>query len=69
MKRSSQFVNGVLVGALLMLAAHWGNWLITPASHPDSTPLDSWLTVAGMVVCVTVAVVLIRKHRNESGLS
>ena len=69
MKRSSQFVNGVVAGALLMLAAHWGNWLITPASHPDSTPLDSWLTVAGMVVCVTVAVVLIRKHRNESGLS
>ena len=69
MKRFTQFDAGLIAGALLMLAAHWGNWLITPASHPDSTPLDSWLTVAGMVVCVAVAVVFIRKHRNESGLS
>ncbi len=69
MKRFTQFDAGLIAGALLMLAAHWGNWLITPASHPDSTPLDSWLTVAGMVVCVTVAVVFIRKHRNESGPS
>ena len=69
MKRVKQFDAGLVAGGLLMLAARGGNWLITPARHPDSTPLDSWLTVAGMVVCVAVAVVFIRKHRNESGLS
>ena len=69
MRRFTQFDAGLVAGMLLMLAARGGNWLITPASHPDSTSLDSWLTVAGMVVCVTVAVVLMRKHRNVSGLS
>ena len=62
MKRTSQFGNGVLAGGLLMLAANGGHWLITPARHPDSTPAEYWFTVVGMVICIAVAVVLIRKH-------
>ena len=62
MKRSTQFGNGVLAGGLLMLAANGGHWLITPDRHPDSTSAEYWFTVVGMVICIAVAVVLIRKH-------
>ena len=62
MKRSSQFTYGVLAGGLLVLGASWGNWLITPDRHPDSTPAEFWFTLVGMMICIAVAVVLIRKQ-------
>ena len=69
MKRFSQFDAGLIAGMLLILAAHGGNWLITPMGHPESTSFDTWVTMAGMAFCIVVAVVLMRKHRNKSGVS
>ncbi len=63
MRRVNQFDAGMLAGVLLILAARGGNWLITPASHPDSTPFQLWATVVGIVICVAGMFALIRRHR------
>ncbi len=63
MRRVNRFDAGMLAGMLLIFAARGGNWLITPASHPDSTPFQLWATVVGIVVCGVGVFALIKRHR------
>ena len=63
MKSANQFDAGMLAGVLFTFAALGGNWLITPARHPDSTPFQLWATVVGIVVCVAGVFALIRGYR------
>jgi len=69
MKRPNQFDAGMLAGMLFIFAALGGNWLITPARHPESTPFQLWATVAGIVICVAGAVAMIKKAPSDRARS
>ena len=62
MKRANQFDTGMVAGMLFTFAALGGNWLITPARHPDSTQFQLWAVVVGIVICLAGAVALFRWH-------
>jgi hypothetical protein len=47
---------GFLGGLMLAVAASWVNWLITPMSHPDATPLLSMLVIVQVIVGTVLAV-------------
>lgn len=48
--------NGYVSGMLTMLAAWGGNWLITPAAHPDASSVRVAGVVAQVVVCAVLAI-------------
>ncbi len=66
MREQKAFDTGVAAGFFLALAAWAGNWLITPMSHPDVTPLRHTLVVAQAVICLAIALFLFLKKRPRA---
>jgi hypothetical protein len=58
MREQKAFDLGVTAGFFLTLAAWSGNWLITPMSHPDATPLRTTLVIVQALVCLAIALFL-----------
>jgi hypothetical protein len=58
MREQKAFDTGVTAGFFLALAGWAGNWLITPMSHPDATPLRRTLVIAQALVCLGIALFL-----------
>jgi hypothetical protein len=64
MSKSSGFDRGILAGMLIMVGAVSGNWLITPAQHPDASTLRTMGVVAQLVLGIGVGVWLIVRERS-----
>jgi hypothetical protein len=58
MREQKAFDAGVAAGFFLALAAWAGNWLITPMSHPDATPLRRTLVIVQALVCLAIGLFL-----------
>jgi hypothetical protein len=69
MREQKAFDVGATAGFFLALAAWAGNWLITPMSHPDATPLRRTLVIAQAVVCLAVALFLFLTKRPRASSS
>jgi hypothetical protein len=63
MREQKAFDTGVAAGFFLALAGWSGNWLITPMSHPDATPLRRTLVIAQALVCLAIALFLFYTKR------
>jgi len=55
---------GVLAGILAAIAAQSGNWLITPAAHPDASAARAVAVGIQGVLCLGVAIALLVHHRR-----
>ncbi|MGZ3332149.1 MAG: hypothetical protein ACXU91_12855 [Gemmatimonadaceae bacterium] len=64
MSKSSGFDRGVLAGMLIVFGAVSGNWLITPAQHPDASTLRTIGVVAQLVLGIGVGAWLIVRERS-----
>jgi hypothetical protein len=64
MTKSSGFDRGVLAGILITFGAVSGNWLITPAQHPDASTLRTIGVVAQAVLGIGVGVWMIVRERS-----
>jgi len=69
MREQKAFDVGVAAGFFLALAAWAGNWLITPMSHPDATPLRRTLVIAQSLVCLAIALFLFLTKRPRASSS
>lgn len=63
MREQKAFDTGAVAGFFLALAGWAGNWLITPVSHPDATPLRRTLVIVQALVCLGIAVFLFMTKR------
>jgi|GEM_PF-4370297 len=48
--------NGALAGMFLTIAAWGGNWLITPAAHPDASSAHQAAVIAQVVLSAALAI-------------
>ena len=69
MREQKAFDTGVAAGFFLALAGWAGNWLITPMSHPDATPLRRTLVIAQALVCLSIALFLFYTKRPRASFS
>ena len=53
--------NGYVSGMFSVIAAWGGNWLITPAAHPNASSLREAAVVAQVVLCAILALWFWRK--------
>jgi hypothetical protein len=65
MDSRKSFNTGMLAGALFILAAQSGNWLITPMSHPDASDARWAAVVAQGVICASVALWLVLQQQKR----
>jgi hypothetical protein len=48
--------NGALAGMFMTIAAWGGNWLITPAAHPDASSARQAAVIAQVVIMAALAI-------------
>lgn len=69
MRERKAFDAGAAAGFFLALAGWSGNWLITPMSHSDATPLRRTLVIAQALICLAIALFLFLTKRPRSSSS
>ncbi len=65
MDSQKSFNTGMLAGALFIIAAQAGNWLITPMSHPDASDARWAAVVAQGVICASISLWLVLRQRKQ----
>lgn len=65
MTRRTVFIRGMFAGMLVVFAAQSGNWLLTPAAHPDASELRRWGVALQVVIGLAGAIWLTRGMRDS----
>lgn len=58
------FRSGWFAGFLMAVAAQGGNWLITPASHPDASTLRTYGVLAQVIGCLGISLWLMWRQQG-----
>lgn len=66
MTERKAFDLGAVAGFFIAVAGMSGNWLITPMSHPDATPIRRAAVIAQGLISLGIVLFLYMRRRPRS---